>query len=780
MDLFFLEGKVPLSKTFIKQADGGYEQHPYPMVRQVTSKRETVTDIDGFAAALQANAAANRCLLKGKLSRDLDRESRAGESDPFAKTEWVCLDFDHLESESQLEPVLSRLGLGNVSYVLQYGSSHKITKKFSAHVFMLLEEEILPDSLKVWLMAQNLEVAELDRRIGLSRSNAALLWPLDVSVAHNHMLIYIASPTCQGFDDPVEERVRTVHKALDKIPAGTLTSDLDIEVLNQKRAEKLNELRKAKGLKAKKFRTKLVSGVEVLSQPGSTIVTGQKEARGFMYLNLNGGDSWGYFHPLDNPEIIRNFKGEPNYLTKELLPDYYKAYKTVLRNIQREEAGDLKYLAFLDRASDSYYRGTYDPSNQELNLYPTSSVKKVEDFLKQNNQWVGEFIEEWDYLFRFDDPRIIVPEEKFVNKYQETEVMKAAREAPTPTRFPPVIHKVLMSLTSGDPEATTRLINWLAYIVQKRRPTQTAWVFSGVQGIGKGLLFHDIMTPILGSRAVQVKRMSSLTEEYNAYMEDCVLLLLDEARRDQMDRAGSARARLYQAITDPVIPIRAMRTDHYMAKNYMNVIVAANHRDAIEIESTDRRFNVTEYQDNKLHITDAEYKAIADEVVDFASILLKANVDVRKARTAMDSSGKEAMKILTISSIDALLQAISQGNLQELIDLIPSNAQLLDPMDAILMDKVKEVVRAAEDHAAKGLAHTIEREELQLILHALSGESVPSSVNKFTHMVKHYGIFFERIWVGDRRSIGIEVKWQKPEYDSSQTFGRDTKLRSVK
>jgi hypothetical protein len=41
--------------------------------------------------------------------------------------------------------------------------------------------------------------------------------------------------------------------------------------------------------------------VRYLANPGETVVTGVKRARGFAYLNLNGGDSWAYFHPEDNP-----------------------------------------------------------------------------------------------------------------------------------------------------------------------------------------------------------------------------------------------------------------------------------------------------------------------------------------------------------------------------------------------------------------------------------------------------------------------------------------------
>jgi len=54
------------------------------------------------------------------------------------------------------------------------------------------------------------------------------------------------------------------------------------------------------------------------------VITEMKVERGFVYFNLNGGDSWAYYHPENNPDYILNFKGEPAYLTKELLPDYWQ------------------------------------------------------------------------------------------------------------------------------------------------------------------------------------------------------------------------------------------------------------------------------------------------------------------------------------------------------------------------------------------------------------------------------------------------------------------------
>jgi hypothetical protein len=51
-------------------------------------------------------------------------------------------------------------------------------------------------------------------------------------------------------------------------------------------------------------------------KPDSAVITEMKAERGFVYFNLNGGDSWAYYHPESNPDYIYNFKGEPSYLLK--------------------------------------------------------------------------------------------------------------------------------------------------------------------------------------------------------------------------------------------------------------------------------------------------------------------------------------------------------------------------------------------------------------------------------------------------------------------------------
>jgi hypothetical protein len=193
-------------------------------------------------------------------------------------------------------------------------------KGLSAHVFMLLDQEVSAQELKNYLVYLNLNTPLLRERIYLQASGMGLHWPLDITVAQNDKLIYVAPPFLgEGVvDNLVPPRLQHVERAHSKLVVPSIVS------VEAERLALLDELRLKAGLPLRKWTTRQTFGEEVLSDPDPI-----KEweiadvARGFVYLNLNGGNSRAYYHPIDDPNILFNFKGEPNYSLRELLPDYY-------------------------------------------------------------------------------------------------------------------------------------------------------------------------------------------------------------------------------------------------------------------------------------------------------------------------------------------------------------------------------------------------------------------------------------------------------------------------
>ena len=493
MKIVFLEAGVPLTKTYSKTASG-VAKTPYPFVWEFTSHEEQFTNLSQLESLLKKHAAMGHCALKGSIARPLVKESRAGSTDTNATTEWLVLDLDGLPDtievttpagQTQTMPLtidlfLDEMGLGNISYVVQWSASYGIeNKRLRAHVFMLLDKPYAAPLIKQWLVQKNHEVPLLNASMTLTKTGNALSWPLDISACQNDKLIYIAPPVLKGIKDPMakQPRIQLIKKKNDlAVFDRVINTSAKNRELTHKR---IAELRDAMGLPTKKIKYKVVGTQEVMLQPDESVITETKTERGFVYFNLNGGDSWAYYHPENNPDYILNFKGEPAYLTKELLPDYWNQL-TNTGSSTRTSSNGLLYLAFCDRRTGVYWRGTYEASTDVLDLNPAKNETQLRHFAKQYGVPIGDFVPEWDLVFDPTDTVRVDPQNRMVNKFQPTPIMLNTGKAPK--AIPPTIAKVINHALGGDQAIVDHFINWLATIVQTRDRTRTAWVLHGTEG----------------------------------------------------------------------------------------------------------------------------------------------------------------------------------------------------------------------------------------------------------------------------------------------------------
>ena len=274
IQLNFLGADIALTKRF--RADGTKDS--YPMVKNFTSYTEPVDTIDEFHKMLEKHAKAGHCLLKGKLARTLVNESRAGATRTDDTTRWLCLDFDKHETPD-LELTLKRLGLDGISYMLQYSASHGLDEhvgKVSAHVFMLLDQEIPAPALKAWLMGLNLD--KLNDDLHLSRAKFTLRWPLDITTCQNDKLIYIAPPVFdKPLKDPLQTRIKLVKRKRTTVDVAKVIGEPNINAVKARVRTKINEAREAEGLPKRTARTTWKHGVEIEGKPDACIVTESKD-----------------------------------------------------------------------------------------------------------------------------------------------------------------------------------------------------------------------------------------------------------------------------------------------------------------------------------------------------------------------------------------------------------------------------------------------------------------------------------------------------------------------
>jgi len=769
--LTFLEADRPLVKSYTLDSQGNLVKESYPRVWEFTSHSIEINGLQEFHAALVTAAAKGWCLLKGELIRVLKCESRAGSTDPNTLTWFICLDFDRLPQNVPIQQALELLALGDCSYIVQYSASHGIEpeKGATAHVFVLLSTPAHPAALKQWLIGLNLRVEALKTRLELTRTHNALSWPLDVSTCQNDKLIYIAPPQLGAgvVSAHQGERICLIERAQSAI-APEILSIPTVEANRTGINAALDALRTKHGLPARRWSYKVdkTSGLDILAKPDASTLSGVKRERGFTYFNLNGGDSWGYYHPDDAPEVIRNFKGEANYLTSELLPEYWGQVQLTRAALKLQgqqalqnpelQTGKRQILAFRDFRTAIYYNGYWDPGTEHLELARAASERQLQDYLKGHGLPEIEPIPVWNLIHDpHSDVRVNVAD-KTLNTFEATQYMKQAHTPVHDTTGCPLIVRLLHSAVGQDPELVEHQLNWLACVFALRAKTQSAWAWHGVQGTGKGLFVYRVLIPLLGLGNVVVKRMEELEDQFNGYIERALLVVIDEAQISESRKSRMVMANLKNMITEPEVSVRKMHSAGYTVPNWSNWIFLTNQPDPVQIEATDRRFNVGEYQQEKLVISSAEVDALEHELPVFANYLRTRAADLDRAREVLENEARAQMRAASMNSVDATAHALMAGDLEFFWDALPAGEMgMLGPEQQMLHEVYAKLIQAA----LKNPDQRYTRDELRVFF-AYNVGDVPRTPAKFASMLRHHRIHLKTLRVAGKLSRGIETTWK--------------------
>ena len=203
-------GAGPMSKTYFYGARGELCSTSAPKTYLCSSFAQDYTCTAEFASILRGVADAGGCMLTGRLSRPLDKESRAGTTKSDTTTRLLTLDFDGLLGVD-LETILMLLGLAGISHVVQWSASAGLKPGLRCHVFLMLTRRVRPSAIKNWLKHLNLTVPALRAGIKLHKNGIGLHWPLDITVNDSGRLTYIAPPTLIDVPDPFEGKPRITH-----------------------------------------------------------------------------------------------------------------------------------------------------------------------------------------------------------------------------------------------------------------------------------------------------------------------------------------------------------------------------------------------------------------------------------------------------------------------------------------------------------------------------------------------------------------------------------------
>jgi Family of unknown function (DUF5906) len=825
MQLTLIESKhVRLAKTYTPDQVTAYplakkfHSHEYFLPATIEGLRDKVT-------LLRQHAAQGHALLKGPLIRPLNDESRANLTDNNAPTQNIIIDIDgyelhspHLQAPLNQEKITALCehvikllpeDFQNVSYIVHASSSLGLKPgKVSLHLDFLLNEPIAPGVLKQWLVWLNLSIPEFKKQLDLTATGTALRYKLDVSLADNSRIIYIAPPIFTGIEDPVasaDDRIFLVEKTKDNASIVTLVVPEKIKALTKTQLHKLTkteieELREAKGLPpstaattAYRFNDHLH---QVVTNPDEVklIFAYEKDTR--VYYNINTGDSRAYYVYKHKPQVVWNFKGEPPFLFEFADPQTYEWHiDTFIRgNEEAETEFDPEPIVFNDLLTDTYYRGLLDRvHNRVLNIHPTHRTM-LNNWMEQHNGISSEFVPTWTYAFDPTDPRAVDKKQKFINRYTPTQYM--SQPIDINDRYKglqynnsllleevcPNIFKLLRNVTGNiAPSESIELqhfLNWFAFIVCTKQKTGTAWLFHGTEGTGKGVLFEHIIRPILGNEyAVQI-RLEDVDENFNAIFETALFVMIDEFKFSNAKNHQALMAKLRNYITEPTMTIRGMRQNSRSVRSFCNIILTGNDRDMMRPSDEDRRYNICPRQEiklfknfpeltNKLHLIDAELPT-------FASAMMHFNPSEEMARAALENNAKENLRNAARTNEEDFLRALATGDLDYLMDImgygLDSGIQdILMAAKNIMRGIIARYEPSEPDENGRTYHETVLfSEELLLLYRALVADK-GMSTDAFGKKLARQGWELKKQRRGDVQKRGIAIRFTTNQIDEYKT-----------
>ena len=146
------------------------------------------------------------------------------------------------------------------------------------------------------------------------------------------------------------------------------------------------------------------------------------------------------------------------------------------------------------------------------------------------------------------------------------------------------------------------LVSYMAAVCQyPGRKFLWAPVVQGAQGNGKSTLISVLQYAVDGiTQGVddQASRLSvellprHLDSRFNAPMQNKTLAVVHEMHTDSFKDQRERQDYLKSLITESTLTIERKGMDQFTARNHMNFMFCSNHRDAVRLESSERRFAV--------------------------------------------------------------------------------------------------------------------------------------------------------------------------------------------
>jgi len=146
---------------------------------------------------------------------------------------------------------------------------------------------------------------------------------------------------------------------------------------------------------------------------------------------------------------------------------------------------------------------------------------------------------------------------------------------------------------------------WLAHIIQRpeERPTWAVMMTSD-EGVGKGVLYHHIITPLLMKQSRQCSTYKQLLGDQSTVLVDSLFVMLDDTKT----KSDSTITELKSKISEGTLWVNPKYLQPYNQKVYSRMLLASNETRPIKISNQDtRRWLALQYIKHKVSLKETAY-----------------------------------------------------------------------------------------------------------------------------------------------------------------------------
>jgi hypothetical protein len=804
MKLHFLSAhqKIGHMRKSLGRADG--TSRAYPLAGQITTYEENfdiaVGGVNEYRDILARHALIGHALYKGLFTRPLVSESRRGMSDKNAKTELLVLDIDGLELDS-IKALLGAKGkdveavaemvidllpaaLQDVSYVALASASFGLKdKEVSVHIHFLLEEPVAHRALKDWLISLNYTQQAIFERLKLTGSKMQLKSVVDPCLAEPSRIVYITAPEfgprlTNPFKGHDHERIIAVTKKKPLLDLNDELSRLSEKqgIVDARKGDHLKELQKKAGVDIKKLQTTRmnVGGnvKSVVTNPPPMRLDYAYDDAEFVRYNLSGKTGAAHWVAKSCPEVVQCFiPDEPSFLFRaadaQSYAEHVEKYGGTFERVVDKESGIVREVTrsmYQARGSDQFISLEYDQKNDEIvELEEHGRGDTAANWLKHYGYIVPDPVPPVYLVMEPSEQRTIYNEgdKSYINRFEPTQFMKSQELAHNAYSLrygnawlihheAPIICEIILNMLGDDLDCFEHFTNWLAYIFQSRSKADTAWLIHGLEGTGKGLFFKAVVQKLFGPKyAVQNTLQGIADDPFNGWLEDVMVLMVDEFNMKGGSSMTKTASLLKNMITEPTIMLRKMQQQQRSVTQRVNMIFATNDLDAMSV-SDRRRYNMAPRQQRMLEARLPQIKKyrdqydalIAAELAPFAAALRSFKVNRGKASSILENAARIETQKAGMNAVDSFFESITKGDFSSFIEILDRPLSNLEPKEMNQLMRVRTFLTACLGHVNTGKPCYLHKDDLRSLYGYLANKE--TSNNAFGRMMNSHQLTVRR------------------------------------